>query len=232
LTLIKAVVFDFDGTLFKFVLDYKGMRNAVKESVVTDGVPASLVEEGDRIRDVINKMIAHAKVSQWSNSRVKAIMDKISSIMDRYEWESAKRNTPVDGAREVLVSLREMGLKIGLLTNNSEKSIIYLLKKYKFTDMLDAIVTRNDLGDFNDLKPSPVGLRLLLRKLGVEAEETICVGDSVVDVRAALGVGAEPVFVTAGYSSEKEAREACPNIVIIDRLQDLLTHLTEHKKGS
>jgi phosphoglycolate phosphatase len=223
--LIKAVVFDFDGTLFKFVLDYRGMRDAVKEAVISGGVPPSLLEEGDRIRDFVNKMLDHGKVSGWSDTKTSWIMNEISSIMDRYEWESAQNNTPVDGALEVLRSLRRMKLKTGLLTNNNRKSIMYLLDKYGFSRKFDAVITRNDLVDFNNLKPSPVGLNLILTKIEVKPTETIYVGDSVIDVKAALSVGATPIFVTTGFSTLKEVRDNYPNVTVINQLTQLLSYI-------
>jgi phosphoglycolate phosphatase len=225
LGLIKAVVFDFDGTLFRFVLDYKGMRNAVKEAVISGGVPSSLLEEGDRIRDFVNKMLDYAKVSGWSDTKTSWIMNEINSIMDRYEWESAQNNTPVDGALEVLRNLRRMKLKTGLLTNNNRKSITYLLDKYGFSRMFDTVVTRNDLADFNNLKPSPVGLNLVLTKIGVKAKETIYIGDSVIDVKTALSVGATAIFVTTGFSTVKEVTENYPNVPVINHLRELLTYV-------
>jgi phosphoglycolate phosphatase len=225
LGLVKAVIFDFDGTLFKFVLDYKGMRNAVKEAVIASGVPPSLLEEGDRIRDFVNKMIDYAKVSGWPDTKTSWVMNEINSIMDRYEWESAQNNTPVDGALEVLHDLRKMKLKTGLLTNNNRKSIMYLLDKYGFSRMFDAVVTRNDLTDFNNLKPSPFGLNLILTKIGIKPNETIYVGDSLIDVKAALSVGVTPIFVTTGFSTVKEVTENYPNVAVINQLRQLLTYV-------
>jgi phosphoglycolate phosphatase len=223
--LIKAVVFDFDGTLFQFVLDYKGMRNAVRQAVVARGVPISLLEESDRIRDFVNKMLNCAKANRWSEAKTSGIMNDINSIMDRYEWESAQNNTPVDGALEVLGNLRRMKLKTGLLTNNNRKSIMYLLEKYGFSKMFDAVITRNDLNDFNNLKPSPVGLNLVLTEIGAKANETIYVGDSIIDVKTALSVGATPIFITTGFSTEKEVTENYPSVVVINQLKQLLTYI-------
>jgi phosphoglycolate phosphatase len=228
--LIRAVVFDFDGTLFKFVLDYKGMREAVKEVVIAGGVPSSLLDEGDRIRDFVNKMLDFGKVSGWSNTKTSSTMNEINSIMDRYEWESAQKNTPVDGALEVLRNLRRMKLKTGLLTNNSRRSIMYLLEKNGFSRMFDVVVTRNDLGDFSNLKPSPIGLNLILAKFGVKANETIYVGDSVIDIKTALSVGATPIFVTTGFSTQKEVEENYPNVLIINMLKEILTYIEDLSK--
>jgi HAD superfamily hydrolase (TIGR01549 family) len=230
--LIKAVIFDMDGTLFKFVLDYVGMRNTVRDVVIAEGVPASMLKEDDRIRDYVNKMFEFARSSDWSEAKVNRTMKEITAVMDKYEWDSAQKNSPMDAALEVLRSLRKMRLKVGLLTNNSKRSVTYLLEKYNFAKMFDVVMTRNDLGDFNSLKPSPVGLKLVLSKLGVEAKETVYVGDSVVDVKAALGVGAKPIFVTTGYSSEKEAKEVYPEVPVIERLQMLLPILSESENGS
>jgi HAD superfamily hydrolase (TIGR01509 family) len=226
LILIKAVVFDLDGTLFKFILDYVGMRNAVRDTVIAEGVPASKLEEDDRIRDFVNKMLDFAKSSKWSKDKVSQTMKRVNLVMDKYEWESARKNSPMDGALELLRDLRKMRLKTGLLTNNSKRGVTYLLEKYGFNKMLDVVVTRDDLGDFNNLKPSSVGLKRVLARLGVKADEAIYVGDSVVDVKAALGVGVKPVFVSTGYSSEKEAKDTYPDILVIERLPLLLQTLS------
>ena len=223
--MIKAVIFDLDGTLFKFVLDYVGMRNAVREVVIAEGVPPSALNEDDRIRDHVNKMLDYAKRNKWSEAKVNRSMRELNAVMDQFEWDSAQKNSPMDGALEVLRDLRKMRIKTGLLTNNSKRSVTYLLEKYGFKKMFDIVVTRDDLEDFNNLKPSPVGLSRILARLGISASEAIYVGDSVVDVKAALGVGARPLFVSTGYSSEKEAKEAYPDIIIIEQLSLLLQFL-------
>jgi phosphoglycolate phosphatase len=222
---IRAVIFDLDGTLFKFVLDYVGMRNAVKEVVVAEGVPPSALKEDDRIRDHVNKMLEYARASKWSEAKIKSVMKELNGVMDRFEWDSALRNSPMEGALEVLSDLRKMRMKTGLLTNNSKRSVTYLLEKYGFKKKFDIVVTRDDLQDFNNLKPSPVGLSRIITRLGVDASEAIYVGDSVVDVKAALAVGVKPLFVSTGYSSEKEAKEAYPDVCIIARLPLLLQFL-------
>jgi phosphoglycolate phosphatase len=230
--LIKAVVFDFDGTLFQFVLDYEGMRDGTKSAVIAAGLPASSFEVGERIRDIVNKMLEYAKTHDWPDKKVKGVMDEINAVMDRYEWESARNNSPVDGAEDVLRGMKKMGLRTGLLTNNSRRSIVYLLKKYGFAKLLDVVVTRDDLGDFNNLKPSPVGLSQVLDNLGVKADEAVYVGDSVVDVKAALSVGTTPIFVTTGYSRVDEVKDVDPAVMIINRLEQLLELVGKSKKDS
>jgi phosphoglycolate phosphatase len=229
LTLTRAIVFDFDGTLFHFLIDYMGMRNAVRTEVIASGVPASKFYEDERIRDVVNKMLDYSKSEGWSDSKVSSLMKKVDSIMDEYEWASAQGNTPLDGAEEVLRRLRGERYKTGLLTNNSRRSIEFLLEKYSFSRFFDAIVTRNELVDVNNLKPSPVGLKRVLGELEVEPNEAMYVGDSVVDVKAALSVGVTPIFVTTGYSTEKEVREAYPDVLIINDLRQLLTFLNQNE---
>lgn len=230
--MIKAVIFDLDGTLFKFVLDYVGMRNSVRDVAVAEGVPASLLNPNDRIRDYVNKMLEFARNSQWSDAKVNRSMKEINSVMDRFEWDSAQKNSPMDGALDVLRSLRQNRMKIGLLTNNSRRSVTYLLEKYGFAKLFDAVFTRDELGDFNNLKPSPVGLSRVLSRLGVNPKEAVFVGDSVVDVKAALSVGAAPVFVTTGYSKTDEVKDLHANVLIINQLKYLLNHVIETKKNA
>jgi phosphoglycolate phosphatase len=228
LVLIKAVIFDFDGTLFHFLLDFKGMRDSVKEVVIAGGVPASQLDGAERIKDFVERMLSYANTNSWTESKTNAIMSRIESVMDHYEWESAQKNTPLDGAMQVLRSLKGMRLKIGLLTNNSRRSIVYLFEKYHFSKMFDTIVTRNDLENFNSLKPSPVGLNMILARLQLEPSKTVYVGDSVIDIKTALSVGATPIFVTTGFSTLKEIRDKYPNVTVMNHIGQLLAYVKEN----
>ncbi|HKP98609.1 MAG TPA: NUDIX domain-containing protein [Fibrobacteria bacterium] len=64
----------------------------------------------------------------------------------------------------------------------------------------------------------------LVRERGLVRDETVAVGDSAHDVKAALAAGVEPIAVTYGYASEAALLEAGAEISF-PAFKDLLRHL-------
>jgi putative hydrolase of the HAD superfamily len=84
---------------------------------------------------------------------------------------------PVPGAVETITALRERGLKTGLITVCSE-DVPLLWRETDFHGLFDAEVFSATCGL---RKPDPRIYRLALEGLGVEAEETMFVGDGAND---------------------------------------------------
>ena len=52
---IEAVIFDLDGTLAAFNLDYKALRGEVREYLIHVGVPASVLNVNESIFEMLKK---------------------------------------------------------------------------------------------------------------------------------------------------------------------------------
>ena len=96
---------------------------------------------------------------------------------------------PVPGAVETIATLRERGLKTGLITVCSE-DVVSLWEETDFHGLFDAEVFSAAVGL---RKPDPRIYRLALEQLGVDAEDAMFVGDGANDE---LG-GAERVGMIA-----------------------------------
>ena len=85
------------------------------------------------------------------------------------------------GACEMLQTLRDMGLRLGIVTGKSRGAWEITARS---TDLgeFDTTVTDEDVVE---AKPHPEGLVLALDRLGISAAEAIYVGDSVGDAKAA-----------------------------------------------
>jgi HAD superfamily hydrolase (TIGR01509 family) len=91
--------------------------------------------------------------------------------------------------------LEKRGIKKILVTNNSRKNVLTLLKRFKLD--FDHVLTRED----GLWKPSGAPFLAALKQLGIEKEESCVVGDSHFDVEAAEEAGITKVFI---LSSDKE----------------------------
>ncbi len=58
---IEAVIFDLDGTLAHFNLDFKAMRSEVRSYLMSKGVPVSVLDVNESIFEMLKKTEIYVK---------------------------------------------------------------------------------------------------------------------------------------------------------------------------
>lgn len=212
---IKAVVFDLDGTLVHFNLDYKKVRAEVRNFLLKRGFPHSVFPANESIFKMLKKVVIYMKNHGENDDEILKVREKVFSVADRYELEAAHKTDLIPGVLEALKALRRLNLKIGLFTLNGEKSVNRILKSRHLERFFDTVATRETV---SEVKPDPVHLELTLKELQVEPEEAIVVGDGVGDMKCAKELGATAVGVTSGFSSPKELTRAGATCLITSPL--------------
>jgi len=207
---IKAVVFDLDGTIASFNLDYLTVRAEVRSYLIHNGLPASILASNESIFDMLKKAEIFLKNSGKSQRTFNKIRNEASGIAEKYEMEAAKTTGLLPGVSETLAILRKMGLKIGLCTINSDKSTDYILKRFNIAKFFDAITPRNKV---KLVKPNPEHLEATLKALHTNPKEAMLVGDGTRDMRCARELGAIAVGLLAGTNSEKELMDSGANYI-------------------
>ena len=177
---IKAAIFDFDGTLVPFKMNYIALRREIINKIAERGISVDIFDENDPIRVTLKK------TSELLNKKdMESLEHEAEEIIDYYELEGAKNNAVITGVSEVLTTLKEMNLKLGIFTLNQMKIVEILLKKANnLIEIFDAIVARNSVSDFYEKIIKVKYLRTCLEKLGVNGTESIVVGDHNVDIEA------------------------------------------------
>jgi HAD superfamily hydrolase (TIGR01549 family) len=208
---VKAVVFDLDGTLVSFNLDYRALRADVRSYLMKVGVPASVLSLKESIFEMLKKTEIYVKNYGKSAEAMEEIRDEVLGIAEKYELEAAMTTGLLSGALETLKTLKRMGLKIGLCTINSEKSANYILQRFKIADFFDATVTRNMV---IHVKPHPEHLEVVLKALGVAPEASVVVGDSNADMQCARELKAIAVGLPTGFASMKQLANQGADYVI------------------
>jgi phosphoglycolate phosphatase len=208
---VKAVIFDLDGTIVSFNLDYKGLRGEVRGYLVRIGVPASVLSVKDSLFEMLKKTEIFAKNSGKSAEAMQEIRNEALAIAEKYELEAAMSTDLLPGAVETLQDLKRMGLKIGLFTLNSDKAANYILQRFKLGDFFGVTVPRNKV---NFVKPNPEHLEMALKVLGVAPEETVVVGDSNVDMESANELKAIAVGLPTGTSTIEQLMSHGANYII------------------
>jgi HAD superfamily hydrolase (TIGR01509 family) len=208
---VKAVIFDLDGTITHFNLDYKAVRAEVRGYLLRVGVPASVLSAKESIFEMLKKTEIFVKNSGKSAEAMETIRNEALGIAEKYELEAATSTGLLPGAVETLKDLKRMGLKLGLFTLNSDKSANYILQRFKLSDFFGVTVPRDKV---NFVKPDPEHLEMALKVLGVAPEETVVVGDSNVDMESAKELKAVAVGLPTGASTVEQLTGHGANYVI------------------
>jgi HAD superfamily hydrolase (TIGR01509 family) len=211
---IEAVLFDLDGTLSAFNLDYKALRGEVREYLLRAGVPASVLKTNESMFDMLAKAEIYFKNSNkpFSEARMQCL-----AIAEKYEMEAAALTNLQSGALETLKELKQMNLKVGLCTTSSHTAANYILNRFKIAEYFQAVVSRDKVAH---VKPDTEQCELALKALGAKPAGTVMVGDSVADMQSAKELKAVAVGIPTGLASEKQLTAAGANY-IITALSDL-----------
>jgi phosphoglycolate phosphatase len=208
---VKAVIFDLDGTIASFNLDYRAVRGDVRSYLLRVGIPASLLTVNESIFEMLKKTEIFLKNSGKSADAAEGVRNGALAIAEQYELEAARGTGLLPGVNEVLKALKRMGLKIGLFTLSSDKAARYILQRFKLGAFFGVTVPRNRV---NYVKPNPEHLEMALKVLGVAPEETVVVGDSEVDMESAKELKAIAVGLPAGISTVEQLTVHGANYII------------------
>jgi HAD superfamily hydrolase (TIGR01509 family) len=208
---LKAVIFDLDGTIAAFNLDYMTVRSEVRGLLIRAGVPTSVLFVNESIFDMLNKTEIFMKNSGKSARALNKVRSEAFAIAERHELEAAKETSLLPNVVGTLKTLREMHLKIGLCTVNSEKSANFILKRFGIADFFDAVVPRNKV---KRVKPSGEHLQAVLTALKVGPKEALLVGDATRDVECARELKVMAVGLPTGVSTQRELMDAGANYLI------------------
>lgn len=208
---IQAVIFDLDGTLAHFNLDFKALRSEVRGYLISMRVPISVLEVNESIFEMLKKAEIFIKNSSKSTEAFDEIRNHALVIAEKYEMEAATSTSLLTGAVETLKDLQKMNLKTGLCTTNSEKAVNYILQRFKIDSYFKVVVPRDKV---KYVKPHTEQFELALKTLDVLAKATLIVGDSIVDMQSAAELKAVAVGLSTGLSSTEKLMGNGANYII------------------
>lgn len=206
--LAKAVIFDLDGTIANFNLDFKTLRAEVRSYLIRTGVPVSVLNVNESVFEMLKKAEIYFKNNGKAFDEVRR---KVFAIAEKFEMEAASTTNLQSGAIETLKELKRMQLKIGLCTTSSQKAVTYILERFKINEFFTVIVPRDKV---KYVKPNTEQFELALKALDTRPEETVIVGDSVVDMQSAKELKAIAVGLPTGISTLKQLKAHGANYII------------------
>jgi HAD superfamily hydrolase (TIGR01509 family) len=185
---IKGVLFDFDGTLtLPGALDFPAIKRELD-------CPPDLP-----ILEYLETVPAELKPS-------------LIKILESKEEKAAEESLPNVGAEECLLTLRDKGVLVGIITRNSLPSVRQALARFETVRLHDfsAVITRDD----SLPKPHPDGVHKACERMGLDASELMVVGDFRFDVMAGKAAGACTVLLTNGRPSVMAPGDPEPDFTV------------------
>jgi len=205
--LMKAMVFDFDGTLAVLTIDFGLMRRRVLEWMKAYGIGEERINE-KYLLEIIEE-VRHLMVEEKRAKEAEKFFDGAHHILKEVELEAAAGGKLIPGSKGVLLSLREKGVKVGIVTRNCEDAV-----RRVFPDMdayCDVFVSRDGV---RKVKPHPDHLTSVMKALRVSGAEAVMVGDHVLDILAGKKVGMKTVGVLTGYIKREEFEKAGADYIL------------------
>lgn len=196
--LLKALVFDMDGTITELALPLEAMRNGTKEYYISKGLPADILEPADGISSSTGKARDYFLSNGYSLDDWNIMEAEVDSILSELEGSVAAGAEPLPGALEVVKKIKALGFITAILTNNGRNSVDQIMTQIPLAEHFQIIQTRHESPQ---PKPHPDGLLKILKDLGVGSDEAVYIGDALIDGTAAKRAGIEFWGVATGETS-------------------------------
>lgn len=132
--------------------------------------------KGDSIIGYLNGLAEPERSRKWA-------------ILRRYEDRATRAACLRPGIRALLSRLSERGVRTALVSNNRQENVEYIVRKFRLS--FDLVLSR----DCGCWKPSGDPFILALRRLRLARRDTVAVGDSHFDVKAAEEAGIPLVYL-------------------------------------
>ncbi len=209
----RAVIFDLFGTLVD-EFSYPQRQEIKYQQLAADmgailGVPVDgfrrVWSETSRARNIGEIRTTQAALEfVCSSLGVKATdeqLERAAAIRSEYMRRALE---PRDGSVKTLARLRDMGVKVGLVSNTTA-DVSDIWSTSPFEPLLDASVLSCDVGM---KKPDPGIYFQACQRLGVGARECLFVGDGgSKELTAASSVGMDAILIRAPDDTESGDRE-------------------------
>jgi phosphoglycolate phosphatase len=203
------LIFDLDGTLIDSKRDLADSVNATRAHMGCPPLP------DERVYSYVGNG-APVLIQRAFPGATHADLDRaLRFFLDYYREHMLDATTLYPGVREALDRLHSAEVPLAVLTNKPVRFSIRLLEGLGLDMHFFRVYGGNS---FEEKKPHPLAIHLLVEESGADRARTVMVGDSAVDVRTARNAQVQACGVSWGFQPETFA-EAPPDYVIDDLRQ-------------
>lgn len=225
-SMIKAVIFDMDNTL----IDFMKIKTSSVEAAINAMIHAGLKMDKKKAEEILYELydehgIEDQHIFQRFLERVNNKIDYkiLSAGIVAYRKLQSGLLDPYPATFPTLVKIKEMGLKLAILSDAPSIKGWIRLREMKIADFFDVVVTFDDT---KETKPNPAPFKKVLSMLNLKPEECLMVGDSPKrDMEGAKKAGIKTVFASYGATKDKKYKDADYTIKSVSEVIPILEKL-------
>ena len=201
----RAVIFDLDGTLADTAPDVHRSMNLLRRR---HGLPPISVEEAKKsIGPGPDRFVRHL-APHAEPEKIRGIVREFREIYSQHLLD-ATRLFP--GVRELLLELHAIGVLLAVVTNKPVRFSEAILQGLGVANLFGAVLGPEAV---EHQKPAPDAILKAMELLHARRDETLMVGDTEYDIRAAKDAGVAVCAVAYGYSPPELLRSFQPDFLV------------------
>lgn len=210
--LVKAVVFDLDGTLVDSAPDLHAAANQMLGELRRP--PLTLEQVAGFVGNGIPALVA--RCLEATGGPATDLDCAIDRFRDHYARAPADLTRAYPGVENALQQLAGSGFALGVCTNKPGQFALTILSELRLMRFFGAVVGGDALPE---LKPDPSPLLHCLKLLGSGANSAFYVGDSEIDAETARRARVSFALYSGGYL--RESIDAFPPLFTFDHFDEL-----------
>ena len=212
----ELVLLDLDGTLVDSMPD---LANSINKTLVEFSIAKREINSiRNWVGNGVEKLLHRAITNDINGEAEPNLFDKAYiSFMDIYNKNMCVKSVCYPGVREGIDYLKEKNFIIGCVTNKNSRFVRPILEKLGLIDDMRIIIAGDTLPK---KKPDPLPLLHAASFFKTDPKNSLMIGDSINDVKAARAANFQIVCVSYGYNHGNDILDSNPD-AILDSLADL-----------
>lgn len=201
-------IFDLDGT----TTDSLGaISHTANEVLQLHGLPAQPVNAyksfvGDGQFELIKRALAAA-----GDTKLEKYDEVMADYIEHFKTGCTYNVVPYSGITQLLLSLKETGIKIATLSNKRHENVVHVVNTVFGPDMFDEVLGQSDSFP---RKPAPDGVFMIIEKFRIAPDKCLYIGDTNTDILTGRNAGLDTAGVTWGFRTREELEEAGADYIV------------------
>ena len=212
----KLVLFDLDGTLVDTAPDFVlSLNNILKRN-------GRNALEFDHIRSFVSEGSVKFTEIGFEITRDHPDFNKYrNEFLMEYKNNLTNTSKLFAGISSLLNQLDEIGIPYGIVTNKPFDYAEPLINYFNELKNCRTLICPDHL---KNSKPSPEGILLACKKIGVNPLDSVYIGDHPNDLIAGKNAGTKTIGCLYGYSLDKN--EAYSGSILVNKADEIINALT------
>ena len=214
---MQLIIYDLDGTLVDSAPDIAAAVNGMRRELGHGEKSLAQIKQwvGNGSAMLVKRSLADVLDLTPETVPLDTFQAAHELFFKHYRLTNGLHTTLFPGVRETLRHFHNQNVQQAICTNKPDEFTQALLKKLSLDHFFNVVASGDTLAV---KKPDPAPLLWCAKQCGVIVEDSLMVGDSMTDVKAAINAGMDVVCVNYGYNRGDNLAQECRVINSLSQL--------------